>query len=49
MATINLKRIDDDYQFVTTDETGQTITMDIPVDKSSVASSTFTVASTTPK
>ena len=23
MATINLKRIDDDYQFVTTDETGQ--------------------------
>ena len=33
MATINLKRIDDDYQFVTTDETGQTITMDIPVDQ----------------
>ena len=30
MATINLKRIDDEYQFVTTDETGQTITMDIP-------------------
>jgi putative redox protein len=33
MATINLKRIDDDYQFVTTDETGQAITMDIPVDQ----------------
>jgi len=33
MATINLKRIDDDYQFVTTDETGQTITMDIPEDQ----------------
>ena len=33
MATINLKRIDDDYQFVTSDETGQTITMDIPVDQ----------------
>jgi len=30
MATIHLKRIDDDYQFVTTDETGQTLTMDIP-------------------
>ena len=33
MATINLKRIDDDYQFVTTDEAGQTLTMDIPVDQ----------------
>ncbi len=33
MATINLKRIDDDYQFVTTDEAGQTMTMDIPVDQ----------------
>ena len=33
MATINLKRIDDDYQFVTTDEAGQTITMDIPLDQ----------------
>lgn len=33
MATINLKRIDDDYQFVTTDEAGQTLTIDIPVDQ----------------
>jgi len=33
MATIHLKRIDEDYQFVTTDEAGQTITMDIPVDQ----------------
>jgi putative redox protein len=33
MATIHLKRIDDDYQFVTTDEAGQTLTMDIPVDQ----------------
>jgi putative redox protein len=33
MATIKLKRIDDDYQFVTTDETGQSLTMDIPVDQ----------------
>jgi putative redox protein len=33
MATINLKRIDDDYQFVTTDEAGQSLTMDIPMDQ----------------
>jgi putative redox protein len=33
MATIHLKRKDDDYQFVTTDEAGQTLTMDIPVDQ----------------
>jgi putative redox protein len=33
MATIKLTRTDDDYQFVTTDEAGQTLTMDIPVDQ----------------
>ena len=33
MATIHLKRIDDDYQFVTTDEAGQSLTMDIPVEQ----------------
>lgn len=33
MATIKLKRTDDDYQFVTTDEAGQSLTMDIPVDQ----------------
>jgi putative redox protein len=33
MARIHLKQIDQDYQFVTTDETGQQITMDIPVDQ----------------
>jgi putative redox protein len=33
MARIHLKQIDQDYQFVTTDETGKTITMDIPVDQ----------------
>jgi putative redox protein len=33
MATIHLKRKDDDYQFVTTDEAGQTLTMDIPLDQ----------------
>ena len=33
MARIHLKQIDQDYQFVTTDETGQTMTMDIPVDQ----------------
>jgi putative redox protein len=33
MARIHLKQIDQDYQFVTTDEAGQTITMDIPVDQ----------------
>lgn len=33
MATIKLKRLNQDYQFETTDETGQTIHMDIPVDQ----------------
>jgi putative redox protein len=33
MAKIHLKQIDQDYQFVTTDEAGQTMTMDIPVDQ----------------
>ena len=33
MARIHLKKIDQDYQFVTTDEAGQQITMDIPVDQ----------------
>ena len=33
MARIHLKQIDQDYQFVTTDEAGQTIRMDIPVDQ----------------
>jgi len=33
MARIHLKQIDQDYQFVTTDEAGHQITMDIPVDQ----------------
>ena len=33
MARIHLKQIDQDYQFITTDEAGQTMTMDIPVDQ----------------
>ena len=33
MARIHLKQIDQDYQFVTTDEAGQTMTMDIPADQ----------------
>lgn len=33
MATITLKRIDNDYQFETIDEAGQTMTMDIPEDQ----------------
>ena len=33
MATITLKRTDSDYQFQTLDETGQVMTMDIPVDQ----------------
>jgi putative redox protein len=33
MAKIHLKQIDQDYQFITTDEAGQTMTMDIPVDQ----------------
>ncbi len=33
MATITLKRIDDDYQFETTDEAGQVVKMDIPIDQ----------------
>jgi putative redox protein len=33
MATIHLKQVDNDYQFVTTDEAGMTMTMDIPVDQ----------------
>jgi putative redox protein len=33
MARIHLKQIDQDYQFITTDEAGQQITMDIPVDQ----------------
>ncbi len=33
MATITLKRIDNDYQFETMDEAGQVMTMDIPEDQ----------------
>ena len=33
MATITLKRIDNDYRFQTVDETGQAMTMDIPADQ----------------
>jgi putative redox protein len=33
MARIHLKQIDQDYQFITSDEAGQTMTMDIPVDQ----------------
>jgi putative redox protein len=33
MATITLKRLDNDYQFETTDEAGQVVRMDIPVDQ----------------
>jgi putative redox protein len=33
MARIHLKQTDQDYQFITTDEAGQQITMDIPVDQ----------------
>ncbi len=33
MATITLKRIDNDYQFETIDEAGQVMTMDIPEDQ----------------
>ena len=33
MATINLKRIDEDYLFETTDEAGKTMVMDIPTDQ----------------
>ncbi len=33
MATITLKRIDNDYQFQTIDEAGQVMTMDIPEDQ----------------
>jgi putative redox protein len=33
MARIHLKQIDQDYQFVTTDEAGHQINMDIPVDQ----------------
>ena len=33
MATIHLKRIDEDYLFETADEAGKTMTMDIPVDQ----------------
>jgi putative redox protein len=33
MATIHLKRIDEDYLFETTDEAGKTIVMDIPTDQ----------------
>lgn len=33
MATITLKRTDNDYQFKTLDETGQVMTMDIPADQ----------------
>ena len=33
MATITLKRTDNDYQFQTLDETGQVMTMDIPADQ----------------
>ncbi len=33
MATITLKRLDNDYQFETADEAGQVVTMDIPIDQ----------------
>ena len=33
MARIHLKQIDKDYQIITTDEAGQQLTMDIPVDQ----------------
>jgi len=33
MARIHLKQIDQDYHFITSDEAGQTMTMDIPVDQ----------------
>ena len=33
MATITLKRTDNDYQFQTLDESGQLMTMDIPADQ----------------
>ena len=33
MARIHLKQTDQDYQFITTDEAGQQITMDIPEDQ----------------
>ena len=33
MATITIKRTDNDYQFQTLDETGQVMTMDIPADQ----------------
>ena len=33
MATIHLKRIDEDYLFETTDEAGKTMVMDIPTDQ----------------
>ena len=33
MATIHLKRIDEDYLFETTDEAGKTMVMDIPKDQ----------------
>ena len=33
MATIHLKRIDEDYLFETTDEAGKTMVMDIPSDQ----------------
>ena len=33
MATITLKRIDNDYQFETIDQSGQTMSMDIPEDQ----------------
>lgn len=33
MATIHLKRIDNDYLFETTDEAGKTMVMDIPTDQ----------------
>ena len=33
MATITLKRLNDDYQFETTDEAGQVLKMDIPIDQ----------------
>jgi len=33
MATIHLKRIDEDYLFETTDEAGKQMVMDIPTDQ----------------
>ena len=33
MATITLKRLNNDYQFETTDEAGQVLKMDIPIDQ----------------